>query len=65
MKKETIKKKVAENFTSAEFYREDDDSVWYIVPIVSSKELARARLPYVQLLPCDVAQIYLIVFTKF
>lgn len=65
MKKETIKKKVYENFPDAIFYDEDEESVWFLVRSVSSKTLSWARLPYVILLPCNSVKMIMRVFLKF
>ena len=65
MKKETIKKRVAEHLPHAEYYSEREDSVWYLIDIVSSKRLGWARLPYVQLFPHSSDRLLMIVSEKF
>lgn len=65
MKKETIIKRVLENFPDAVVYHEDDESVWFLVYIASSKGLSWARLPYVQFLPHDSEKLKMVVFCKF
>lgn len=65
MKKETIKKHVAEQFPFAKVEFEDEDKIWFSVEIVSSKSLTWARLPYVQILPRDSKSIYMVVSEKF
>lgn len=65
MKKETIKKRVADNIPGAEYYSECEDQVWYLIDIVTSKRLGWARLPYVQLLPYSSNRLLMIVCEKY
>lgn len=65
MKKMVLKKKVSQNFPDAVVYHEDDESIWFLVGLVSSKGLSWARLPYVQLLPHDSTHLKMRVYLKF
>ena len=64
MKKETIKRNVRDQIPNAEFYREDEKCVWFVVGIVTSYEIKLARLPYVQILPRDSSTLYMVVFRE-
>lgn len=65
MKKETIKRIVRDQIPGAEYYREDEKCIWYVVGIVTSYQLKWARLPYVQVLPRDSSTLYLVIYREF
>ena len=64
MKKETIKEKVLNHLSDAVFYLDDGKCLWFKVTMVTRWSFSQMRLPYWQVMACDVSTCYLIVFYK-
>ena len=64
MKKETIIKKVLGHINDAVLDRDDGERLWFKVTLLSRWSFGQMRLPYWQVMSCDLRFFYLIVFYK-